>query len=77
LTDRQIERLTARFAHVCIAFDGDDAGLSGAERTAARLRTSGVKTRVARLPDGADINSLLVQGMTRGKFEHLFETRQS
>jgi len=77
LTRRQIEKLTARFRHLCIAFDGDDAGESGAKVAETQLRTGGVSTHIARLPDGSDINSLVQQGMSRGEFEDLFGTRPS
>jgi DNA primase len=77
LTKRQVEMLAVRFSNICVAFDGDDAGQSGAERTAAQLRAGGVKTTIARLPDGTDINALLVQGVARAELEHLFGMRPS
>jgi hypothetical protein len=45
---------------VLICFDGDDAGRTGAEAVFGQLKTAGVKCRVIDLPDGADVNSLVV-----------------
>ena len=43
--------------------DGDEAGAKGAAATAAALRERGVDAGVVVLPDGADVNSLVVEGV--------------
>jgi DNA primase len=63
LTRRQLDVLAARFAGVVIAFDGDEAGAKGAAATAAALRERDVDAGVVTLPDGADVNSLVVEGV--------------
>jgi DNA primase catalytic core len=44
---------------VVVAFDGDKAGQRGAEEAARLLRECGKQVRIAGLPDGEDVNSLV------------------
>ena len=60
LTPRQVACIAGRFEHVVVAFDGDEAGAKGAVAAASALRERGVDARVVSLPDGSDINSLVV-----------------
>lgn len=47
---------------VIIAYDGDDAGRSGASDVSASLRTEGVDgVRVVPMPDGMDVNDVLAE----------------
>jgi DNA primase len=69
LTRRQIEALAARFARIDIAFDGDDAGAKGAATVAAGLRAMGVDARGVALPEGSDINQLVMEGASRRDIE--------
>jgi len=45
---------------VIVAFDGDDAGRKGAQKAAETLHGVGVDVRIASLPDGQDVNDVLV-----------------
>jgi len=71
LTRRQLDLLAARFARVVIAFDGDEAGAKGARAAADELRRRDIETRIAALPAGSDVNSLLVNGASRREIERL------
>jgi DNA primase len=63
--------IAGHFGRVVIAFDGDAAGRSGARATAAALSWRGVGVRIAELPQGADVNSLLADGCDAGEVERL------
>jgi DNA primase len=71
LTRHQLDVLAARFARVAIAFDGDEAGAKGAAATAAALRERGVDAEAVTLPDGADVNSLVVERVSLRELSHL------
>jgi DNA primase len=73
LTARQVDVIAGRFSQVVTAFDGDAAGRAGARATAAALGGRGVDVRIADLPDGSDVNSLVVGGATREDLEHILE----
>jgi len=75
LTTRQIETLTKRFTRIVIAFDADDAGRRGAGNACALLKDGGVATRITELPEGSDINSLLVSGADFTVMEKLIGER--
>jgi hypothetical protein len=47
---------------VVVAFDGDETGREGAQGAATLLHEAGVDVRVASLPDGRDVNDVLVEG---------------
>ena len=47
---------------VVVAFDGDETGREGAQTAAERLHEAGLGVRVASLPDGTDVNDVLVEG---------------
>jgi hypothetical protein len=47
---------------VAVAYDGDDAGREGAQDDAQRLSEAGAEVKVATLPDGADVNDVLLDG---------------
>lgn len=64
LTAHQIEVLAKRFSHIATTFDGDAAGRAGAQAAYALLRSHGVKAQTIELPEGSDINSLLMGGAT-------------
>ena len=49
---------------VLICFDGDEPGRTGAGEVLGQLRTAGIKARLVDLPDGDDINSLMVRDGT-------------
>lgn len=66
-----METLAARFARIEIVFDGDEAGVAGARAVAAQLDGKGIETRIVALPDGSDINSLLMEGASRRDVECL------
>ncbi len=60
LTPEHLEILSQITTNVTLAFDGDQAGLLAAQRTAELERTSeAVRFRVARLPEGQDPADLL------------------
>jgi DNA primase len=46
---------------VLVCFDGDEAGRTGSGDVSGQLRAAGIKTRLVDLPDGDDINSLVVR----------------
>jgi len=69
LTSRQVETLAGRFRRADIMFDGDEAGDVGAKKAAELLAARGVMVRVTKLPVGADVNSLLVEGARRQDFD--------
>ena len=46
---------------VLVCFDGDEAGRGGAEHVLGQLRAAKIKARAVDLPDGDDINSLVVR----------------
>jgi DNA primase len=71
LTRRQIEMLAARFTRIDITFDGDDAGTKGAAVTAAELQSRGVEAGIIGLPDGSDLNSLVMDGTSRREIGNL------
>ncbi len=60
LTAHQVETLTKRFARIVVAFDGDAAGREGARSVRALLQGKGAEARLVDLPDGTDVNSLLM-----------------
>lgn len=61
LTPEHLEILSQITANVTLAFDGDQAGLLAAQRTAVVESTSeAIRFRVARLPEGQDPADLLV-----------------
>ncbi len=59
LTVQQIKRLSGFCSQVDLLFDGDRAGRKAALRSAQMLLTRGLGCRVALLPDGEDVDSLL------------------
>lgn len=59
LTPNQVKRLAGFCSNVDLLFDGDNAGRKAALRSAEMILTQGLKCRVALLPDGEDIDSLL------------------
>jgi len=69
LTIRQVETLSVRFKRVDVMFDRDEAGDVGAKKAAELLAARGVIVRVTELPAGADVNSLLVEGIGRQDFD--------
>ena len=62
LTAHQIDVIARRFRRLVIAFDGDAAGRTGAQAAALAFRGKGADARVADLPGGSDINSLVTGG---------------
>lgn len=62
LTSDQV-RLLARFTPRVVAmFDGDKAGRAAARRAVKTLLEGGIEAKIASIPEGADPDSLLVQG---------------
>ncbi len=47
---------------VVVAFDGDEAGREGGVEAAERLSEAGVEVQVASLPEGKDVNDVLMEG---------------
>jgi hypothetical protein len=47
---------------VVVAYDGDEKGRSNAPDVAEKLHAAGLEPRVASLPDGKDVNDVLVEG---------------
>jgi DNA primase len=70
LTMQQIKRLSGFCTQVDLLFDGDRAGRKAALRSARMLLTRGLGCRVALLPDGEDVDSLL-RGAGKGAFDAL------
>lgn len=64
LTPEQVKRLLGFCATVDLVFDGDGAGRKAALRSAEMLLAAGAACRVALLPEGEDVDSLL---QTRGR----------
>ena len=64
LNDKQLERLESLFYYFkfIIAFDGDDAGREGAEKTQRMLTDRGMKSLIFRTPNGKDVNDLVKSG---------------
>jgi DNA primase len=71
LAGRQIEMLAQRFARVEIIFDGDAAGAAGARAASAALRGKGAGTGIVMLPEGSDVNSLVMEGVSLEEIENL------
>lgn len=59
LTEEQIKRLGGFTSNVLLLFDGDRAGRKAALRSSEMLLSRGLTCKVALLPDGEDIDSLL------------------
>lgn len=59
---REWKWLFAGADEVVVVFDGDDAGREGARRVAGYLSSVVENVDVVDLPDGADINSLALEG---------------
>lgn len=59
---RIIANLPGAAQGVCIAFDADQAGRTGAEKAARLISTAGVPVSIADLPEGEDINSMVTAG---------------
>ena len=56
-----IARMPSAQAHgVVVCYDGDDAGQTGAKKVAESLHAAGIDVRVADLPDGQDVNDVLL-----------------
>jgi DNA primase len=72
-TGRQLEIIARRFRSLSIAFDGDAPGRDGAVSCAEALRARGLQVDIAALPEGQDINSLAVAGMSRTDLAALLE----
>ncbi len=65
-------RLLAKQAtKAVVAFDGDDAGHAGAERTVGTFLAAGLQVSVARLPAGQDPDSLLQEAGAEGLKQQL------
>jgi hypothetical protein len=47
---------------IVVCFDGDETGRRMAPRAARKLQDAGLSVRVANLPDGNDVNDLVVEG---------------
>jgi archaellum biogenesis ATPase FlaH len=47
---------------IVVAYDGDETGREGAKTTAQRLHEAGADVRIASLPDGQDVNDVLLNG---------------
>lgn len=77
LTPRQVEILAVRFSRITIAFDGDDGGRAGARAAAAALESRGVNVRLAVLPEGSDLNALLMAGVSRREMELLVQGEEA
>jgi DNA primase catalytic core len=45
--------------HIALAFDGDDAGRTGMDKTAVQLTEKGLAVATVTLPEGEDVNSYL------------------
>ncbi len=58
---------------VVVAYDGDEKGRSNAPDTAEALHGAGLEPRVASLPDGKDVNDVLVEGGSTDLHAHLAE----
>ena len=56
---------------VDVAFDGDETGREGAQKAAPMLHEAGLDVRVASLPDGMDVNDVLVEGDAADLHAHL------
>jgi hypothetical protein len=52
----------AKEGGVVICFDGDDTGRKQAPKAAKKLAASGIDVRIASLPDGQDVNDVLLDG---------------
>ncbi|WP_045218967.1 DNA primase [Desulfonatronum thioautotrophicum] len=59
LTPEQVKRLAGFCSRVDLLFDGDQAGQKAALRAAEMFLGQGLACRVATLPDGEDVDSLL------------------
>jgi DNA primase catalytic core len=59
--DHRVALSRSAVEEVLICFDGDEPGRTGAEAVFGQLKTAGIKCRVIDLPDGTDINSLVVE----------------
>jgi predicted O-methyltransferase YrrM len=53
---------------VVVTFDGDE---KGAQKAAPTLHEAGLDVRIASLPDGADVNDILVEGSSTDLQAHL------
>lgn len=58
LTDGQLDLLRPLTNRIIIMLDGDEAGRTGAQKIALRLKASGIPVSIAELPDGEDPDSL-------------------
>ncbi|MCS4162580.1 hypothetical protein GGP94_003025 [Salinibacter ruber] len=56
---------------VVVAYDGDEKGRSNAPNTAETLHGAGLEPCVASLPDGKDVNDVLVEGGSTDLHAHL------
>lgn len=67
-----LEKLKATTRHpVIVTFDGDDAGREAAPEAARLLYDAGLDVRVASLPEGEDVNDVLVSGGSDALQDHL------
>lgn len=46
---------------VCLLYDGDESGRSGAQKAAANLTAAGVPVRVGTLPEGKDVSDVILE----------------
>ncbi|MDE7241271.1 DNA primase, partial [Desulfovibrio sp.] len=70
LTPEQVKRLSGFASRLLLLFDGDRAGRKAALRSCEMLLTRGLACRVALMPEGEDIDSLL-RGQGKSAFEDL------
>lgn len=59
LTSSQVHRLSGLVGQVDLVFDGDQAGLKAALRSAEMILVQGLRCRVLVLPQGEDVDSIL------------------
>jgi DNA primase len=70
LTEEQSEILKGLNREICVVFDGDEAGLKGAERAVRKLLSAGCsKVKVVMLPKGEDPDSYLKDRNDLGLFQ--------
>jgi len=60
---------------VVVAYDGDEKGRTNAPDTAEALHGAGLEPHVASLPDGKDVNDVLVEGGPTDLHAHLAEAK--
>jgi len=67
-----IAELTAAIDHgAVVCYDGDDAGRKGASKAASKLAETGLKVRIAKLPDGQDVNDILLSDGSEALANHI------